>query len=929
MTPFSGPSVRAEERPLAADVRWLGATLGRVIRRFEGEDAFRAVEELRVASRARRRGRRKAPSLEELASRIDALDLPTARVVARAFTLFFLLINTAEQAHRVRRRRAHARDRSPQPASFRWAFQRMAAQGVDAAGARAALGAVTVRPVLTAHPTEATRRSVLALQARVAELLLARDDASPARARTIERDLAAEVELLWLTSEVRTDRPEVLDEVSNVLWYLEEELLPAEEAARQALEEAFATTFGEELTSDGPFELGTWVAGDRDGNPFVTPPVTLAATRRASHAMLGAHVRTIGRLIECLSVSSVHAPATTEMSERIASYRELLPIVWERDSRRDADEPHRLLLSFTRARLEATRRRVASRDAGGEREEPAAYDSADELADDLSLVADALERCGATATRRELLEPVRAGVAIHGFHGLALDLREDAAAHASAVQAIAVAAGIAKSGDEALPRETLTEELLGRRPLVGATTRLDEPARAVLDVFEVARRVQDESGARACDTFVLSMASAVEDLLRCLLLAREAGLVDLEAEPARARLDVVPLFETLEDLEAAPRVMADAYGDRAYRRHLAARGSRQEVMLGYSDSAKDAGLLPSAWGLYRAQEALAEISRDAGVTLSLFHGRGGTVGRGGGSPVYRALAALPPGTVQGRVKVTEQGEVISQKYGLPSLAERSLEVLATGSLLASLEDWRDEVDEAEVASFREIMDRLCAIALPVFRGRVHEDPALFDLFQQATPVRELAHVHFGSRPAYRESGQGRMSGIRAIPWTFGWTQVRLMLPGWLGVGSALSEVAAEREGLRALRRMASSWPFFDDLLGKVEMVLAKSDLEIARLYVERLGASEALFDELAAEHRRTVEAVLSIRRARTLLSDNRMLQANIALRNPYVDPLSLLQLSLLQRKRSLDEAEERERAAIEAVIGTCINGVAQGLRNTG
>jgi phosphoenolpyruvate carboxylase len=411
-----------------------------------------------------------------------------------------------------------------------------------------------------------------------------------------------------------------------------------------------------------------------------------------------------------------------------------------------------------------------------------------------------------------------------------------------------------------------------------------------------------------------------------LVLAREAGLVDLASVPPVSDLDVVPLFETLDDLRGAAEVMRSLYADRLYRRQLEARGERQEIMLGYSDSAKDAGMLPAAWALYQAQEQLAEVSRSVGVKLTMFHGRGGTVGRGGGSPVFRALTALPPGSLRGSIKITEQGEVISQKYGLSEIADRSLEVTLAGTLMAGFADWRRDVDPADVERYRQIMDRAAELALPAFRKLVYEDDRLFTMLSEATPLRELGRVHFGSRPAYRERGAGTMAGIRAIPWVFGWTQIRLLLPGWLGVGTAL-ETLSEEVGGDTLAEMAARWPFFDDLLGKVEMVCAKADLTVARAYVERLDGDMALFEELAAELGRTVEQIRRIRGGE-LLADQPLLDAAIDLRNPYLDPLSLLQISLLGKRRHLDEADP-DRAEIEAALATTLGGVAHGLRNTG
>jgi phosphoenolpyruvate carboxylase len=476
--------------------------------------------------------------------------------------------------------------------------------------------------------------------------------------------------------------------------------------------------------------------------------------------------------------------------------------------------------------------------------------------------------------------------------------------------------------------DVLRRELGGRRPLVGAHVPLDEDTLRTLDVFHVMREIQDEVGAAAARTYIISMARGPEDLLRVLLLAREAGLVDLVSDPPESRLDVVPLFETLDDLESAARVVRELFDDPAYRRQLEARGRRQEIMIGYSDSAKDAGLLPAAWALYRAQEAIAELADSSGIAVTLFHGRGGTVGRGGGSPVWRALAALPPGTVCGHIKITEQGEIISQQFGLLPIAVRSLEVNVAGTLLQAFTDWRKDLAPGEEERFRETMDRMAADALPVYRALVHEDPSVFEMLQQTTPVKELAHVQFGSRPVYREKSSHNMDSIRAIPWMFGWTQIRLMLPAWLGVGTALERVTTDRDGLALLRRMAVAWPFFDDFLGKVEMVCAKTDLDIARAYVTHLGGDVSLLDRLAEEFRRTVRALLVIRDAQELLTDNDVLRTSIALRNPYVDPLSLLQISLLRQKRARVEGDPSMKQ-LDNAIGTTLNGVAQGLRNTG
>jgi phosphoenolpyruvate carboxylase len=972
--PDALPEARPEDAPLHDDVRRLAGALGRVIRRLEGDAAFDVVEGLRRACRARRRGDPGAPDLRALLARVEALAPGDAALAARAFTLFFLLINTAEQVQRVRRRSAYGGggDAAPQPASARWAMRRLRERGRTAAEVARAVCALDVRPVLTAHPTESTRRTLLGLQARVAELLLGRERAGAGERAAVDAALEAEVELLWLTAEVRDERPGVLDEVGTVLWYLETRLLDAGARARGELVRAFEEEFGggderagdgtaggegagderagDERAGDGkagdegaggegagggprdrvrravPLTLGNWVGGDRDGNPFVTPETTVAAARRASYAMLGRYRDAVGALVERLSVAARLAPPPAAFLASLEADRPALPDVWAANARRNADEPMRLKLSAVLARLEATRRRVAARDAGRPAHEPAAYPDAAAFERDLELVRDYLAGAGAREAARATVEPLLAQARAHGFHGFLLDVRDHADAHRAALAEVAAAVGCPEPDADAMRRE-----LAGRRPLTGPELPLGDQARRVLDTFRAVRLVQDESGEAAAGTYVISMTRGPEDLLRVLVLAREAGLVDLAAEPPRSRLDVVPLFETLGDLERAPDVLRALFADPAYARQLAARGRRQEVMIGYSDSGKDAGMLASSWALYRAQEAIAQACREHRVALRIFHGRGGSVGRGGGSPVARALAALPPDTECGGVKITEQGEIISQQFGLAPIAERTLEVTLAGTLLHAFDDWRDGVDPAEVARFRALMDAMAERSVRVYRERVHEGEAVFRLFLDATPVAALASARFGSRPAYRPGAGGGVEGIRAIPWQFGWTQIRLMLPGWLGVGTALAEAGATAEGLATLRRMARAWPFFDDLLAKVEMVCAKADLEVARLYVERLGGDLGLFDELAGEFARTVAWVLRVRAADgdgagPLLGDAPVLRSTIALRNPYVDPLSLLQVALLRRTRAAgDRADPSDTAALAATL----SGVAQGLRNTG
>jgi phosphoenolpyruvate carboxylase len=916
--------VRSEDRALHEDMRYLAGVLGGVVRRLQGEPVFQAVEQLRTLSRDRRRGDANAPTLAAMLEKVDALPLELAGPVARAFTLFFFLINTAEQVHRVRRKRYYEResDSAIQPASLRWAFERLKAQGKSAADVREIVRGLEVRPVLTAHPTEATRRTLLALQSRLSEALIARQDAPPSEKRNIEAVIETDIELLWLTDEVRRDRPSVLDEVSSAIYYLEDRLVDATSSVRMGATRAFREVFGRELGVPLRISLGSWVGGDRDGNPYVTPEITLATVRRTGHALLALYRRRIDDLVRRISISDRLTPATEALRASLDQDKQLLPALWEANRRRDAHEPLRLKLTFMAGRLEGLRREIASRDAGKPERVLGAYQSPAELVADLELVRGALIASAADRARESLLEPLLLLVEACGFHGYSIDLREDSEAHTRALDAIAASVELPPLDAEALRRE-----LAGRRPLLSAHTPLDDDSKKVVDVFRTMRVMQDELGAASASTYIVSMTKTAEDLLRILVLGREAGLVDLAADPPLSRFDAVPLFETRDDLANAPRILESLCRDPVYQRQLAARGRHQEVMIGYSDSAKDVGVVAASWELYRAQEALADVARRHEITLTLFHGRGGTVGRGGGSPVFRALTALPPTTVAGRIKITEQGEIISQKFGLPAIAERSFEVMVTGTLLAATSDWREGLAPGTEERFRQTMERLSEVSLRTFRSIVHDDPRLFQLFLTATPVRELTHVHFGSRPTYRERGAGTIQGIRAIPWNFGWTQMRLMVSAWLGAGAALEEASSTPEGLALLRQMAKSWPFFDDLVDKLEMVCAKADLDIARLYLDKLGADPAVSQLILDDFGRTVRALHAIRE-RELLGDHRFLQGSLALRNPYVDPLNLLQVSLLGKKRALPAGDPRA-ALLDQALGTTLNGIAQAMRNTG
>ncbi|MEM1028768.1 MAG: phosphoenolpyruvate carboxylase [Myxococcota bacterium] len=923
-----------EHDALARDVAWLSRRLDAVVRRFAGATVAKLAEELVAACARRRRGRTGDPAaaLDDVLARVALVKADVAVTVVRVLTLRCMLLNTAEQVDRIRRRR-DPEHRSA--GALAQTIQDLANEGHDAATVRARIEALEVRPVLTAHPTEATRKTLLAQQSRIADALLARERAAPNERTLHERAVDNELELLWLTAEVTRMRPSVRHEVSTALWYFEDRLLGASAALQDVLETAFTDVYGEELGVSPRVPFGSWVGGDRDGNPFVTPAVTRSAARRSATAVTRSYRRRLEALRERLALSEALVPAPAALWTSLERDREALPEVWADKGRWHRDEPLRLKLAYMTARMARTVRRFERRENDGDDDDDdghdqddvtdptAAYVDAEAFAEDLRVVAHALEAGGAHLSARRWIAPLQAQVATSGFAGFHLDVRQHADIHTRTLAAITEAAGMATLDGAALRRE-----LGGRRPLLAPQTRLDDAvAQQTREVFAAMAAVQAESGAPTAESYIISMAKTEEDVLRVLLLAREAGLVDLAGDAPRSAIDVVPLFETGADLSAGPGIMARLFADDVYARQIAARGRRQEVMIGYSDSAKDVGVLPAAWRLYRAQEELSAVARTADVRLTLFHGLGGTVGRGGGSPVVRALGALPPGTIVDGIKITEQGEVISQKYGLSPLAERSLEVSYGGALAASLRDWREGVDRPAIDRFATTMDEMAEANRRVYRRWVHEDDRLFRMFLDVTPVRELAHVHFGSRPVYREKGAERMAGIRAIPWTFGWTQVRLMVPVWLGLGTALEAATRTPAALANTRDMAARWPFFDDLLSKVEMVMAKADLDIAALFVRHLDGDENLFRMLAEEFHRTMTALLAIRERDRLLDHDR-LGTRLAQRDPLIDALSVFQVHLLGAKRALPE-DDPQRAPIATALGSTLSGVALGLRNTG
>jgi phosphoenolpyruvate carboxylase len=964
---------QSKDAPLRADIRRLGDLLGETLKRLGGERLFETEENVRALCKQLRleQGGKKADATERKLKRLlGRLSLDETIGVIRAFSVYFQLVNIAEQHHRIRRKRfyeLHTPDQ-PQSGSIADTLSNLRRNFSDAELLQRALDRLEIMPVMTAHPTEAARRTLLEKHRRIADLLAEFDEENlaPRRRAELQARLAAEVESIWQTDEVRHTQPTVLDEVNQGLYYFEATLFDAVPVLLEELERRLEENFPGVKLRDGaaPLRFGSWIGGDRDGNPFVTPEITWETLRLQQRAVLRKYRAAVADLGRRLSESSRFAAPTEELRDSLAQDALRSPALAAEVVARNAEEPCRQKLSYIYARIENTLRRnrdlasalrlteqhmlisirpglpIVAALTGSDSDTANVYREGAELREDLRLVRDSLREGKAVYAARAVDRLMRQ-VATFDLNLATLDLRQHSERHTSALSEITRAMGVrdyAKMGEEEKV-EWLTRELITPRPLVATDARYEAETTETLNVFRVARRSLDEISPNAIRTYVISMTRRASDLLSVLVLAKEAGLFH-SGEGAFFRLGVAPLFETIEDLRRAPEIMRSMFEHPVYRRQVAAHGDLQEVMIGYSDSSKDGGILTSSWELYKAQERLWEVAREYGVELRLFHGRGGTVGRGGG-PSHEAILAQPPETVAGRIKITEQGEVVSSKYSLAEIALRSLELTSSAVIVASLPQPSREAEK--LARWKEVMEEISADAFAAYRGFVRETPGFYDYFVQATPVEELQHLRIGSRPAKRKSGSKSLDDLRAIPWVFGWTQSRHLLPGWLAVGTALENFvkARPRENLRLLREMYRKWPFFHSTISNIEMTLAKADFQIARQYAARAldpRLGKRIFRALEEEYRRACRMVLQVTGERRLLDPAPVLQRSIAVRNPYVDPLSYLQIELLARRRQFaekseggargrEEQEDREKLLYATLL--TINGVAAGMRNTG
>ncbi|OBK43357.1 phosphoenolpyruvate carboxylase [Mycobacterium kubicae] len=914
---------RDATEPMRADIRLLGAILGDTVREQNGEEVFELVERARVESF---RVRRSEIDRSEVSRMFEGIDIHEAIPVIRAFSHFALLANVAEDIHRERRRAVHiAAGEPPQDSSLAATYRKLEEAQLDSSTVAEALTGAVVSPVITAHPTETRRRTVFVTQRRITELmrLHAEGHTQTDNGRSVESELRRQVLTLWQTALIRLSRLQIEDEIAVGLRLYSSaffEVLPKVNAeVRQALRERWPDAA---LLSQPILQPGSWIGGDRDGNPNVTAQVVRLATGSAAYTALAHYLAELTELEQELSMSSRLLKVTPDLDALAEACQE----------KARADEPYRRAVRVVRSRLTATAAAILD-------EQPQhtldlglpAYATPAELRADLDTIDASLRTHGSALLADDRLALLREGVHIFGFHLSGLDLRQNSDVHEEVVAELLAWSGV-HPDYASLPEdervELLAAELATRRPLVRAGAKLSDLARSELDIVTAAADAVKRYGPAAVPNYVISMCRSVSDVLEAAILLKEAGLLDASGDEPYCPVGISPLFETIDDLHNGAAIVQAMLDLPVYRGMITARGDIQEVMLGYSDSNKDGGYLASSWAVYRAELALVEAARKAGIRLRLFHGRGGTVGRGGG-PSYQAILAQPPGAVNGSLRLTEQGEVIAAKYAEPQMARRNLESLLAATLESTLLDVEGLGDEAEPAY--AVLDEVATLAQRAYAELVHDTPGFVEYFKASTPVSEIGSLNIGSRPSSRKPTES-ISDLRAIPWVLAWSQSRVMLPGWYGTGTAFErwiaagpESSAQRQQI--LHDLYQRWPFFRSVLSNMAQVLAKSDLGLAARYAE-LVDDEALrhrvFDKIVDEHRRTIAMYKLITGQDDLLADNPALARSVFNRFPYLEPLNHLQVELLRRYRSGEDDELVQRGIL-----LTMNGLASALRNSG
>ncbi|MFT4125131.1 MAG: phosphoenolpyruvate carboxylase [Gordonia sp. (in: high G+C Gram-positive bacteria)] len=917
---------RALTEPLREDIRLLGGLLGEVIREHSGVDVFDLVEGARVAAFKIRRAE---IDRDDLADMFTGLDIDVAMPVIRAFSTFALLANLAEDIHRERRRAIHIRAGDPpQDSTLAATYEKLAAAGLTDDEVGRVLTDATVVPVITAHPTETRRRTIFEAQHRITELMRfrSRTELVPDEEAEVVEAIRRQILTLWQTALIRLERLTISDEIRTGLRYYDASFFEVVPKINTEVRERLRAAYPDAGISDEPMiRMGSWIGGDRDGNPFVTDEIVTLSTTLAARTAVGHHLDQLRLLAEELSMSVRLLPAAGA---------DLYALVGLDPDDPAADEPFRVALRHIRSRLVATATELFGEEVMKTsdlylRDGAEPYAGAAELLADLDTIDAALRACGDAIIADDRLARMREGVRTFGFHLYGLDMRQNSEMHEDVIAELLAWSGVHpdyKSLDEAERVTVLSAELQSPRPLLRVGAQLSELAHKELGIVGAAARAVGLFGPQAVPNYIISMCTSVSDMLEPMILLKETGLIDIDATTGKlsSSVRIVPLFETIEDLQQGAQTLLAALDLPFYRDLVAAQADIAEVMLGYSDSNKDGGYMAANWALYRGELDLVEAAAKAGIRLRLFHGRGGTVGRGGG-PSYDAILAQPPGAVQGSLRITEQGEIIAAKYAEPTGAERNLETLLAATIESSLLDVEGLGDDSEAAY--ATMDEIAALARATYSELVHDTPGFVEYFTTSTPLSEIGALNIGSRPASRKQTKA-ISDLRAIPWVLSWTQSRVMLPGWYGTGSAFEQwVGDSAERLETLRHYYQDWPFFRSVMSNMAQVLAKSDMGLAHRYAQ-LVPDEALrdtvFGMIAVEHERTIAMYAKITGTDDLLADNAALKRSVYNRFPYLEPLNLLQVELLRRFRAGDDTVRVRRG-----IQLTMNGLATALRNSG
>ena len=955
---------------LSSVIHMLGNLLGDVIRDQAGEASFELEERIRASAKELRTLH--TPDLAaELATTIGGLSVHEMQVLIKSFSIYFALINLTEQLQRIWVLRDRAASRvgdQPRIESIQAAVIELRQSGVEAQAIQSWLDQALVLPVFTAHPTESKRRTTLDKIKRIADAVQLVQNG---QLMTDEREtqmcmIGEEIASLWQTDDIRIVRPTVLDEVKNGLYYFEDTLMHVVPRLYRDLEDTLRQHYPDHTWRiPALLRFGAWMGGDRDGNPFVTPEVTVEAVRLLRTSAISRHISTVEELSRRLSQSLKQIRISTAFQAALDSHATQFPETARLLERRNPHEPYRQQCTYIREKLLSALAHTSDHVPDwflSKREADAAvapaYHTATELLADLRMMYDSLVENGGAVIADGMLHDFIRQVEVFGLHMATLDIRQHSSRHTEAIADILAYAGVCADYatlDESERVALLTKELGNQRPLVPARHSFSEETDETIQTFRSVAAILEQFSPESIHTYIISMTTGASDILAVLLLAREAGLYD----PQRgiSRLDVVPLFETGEDLENAAAIVASCWALPVYREHMRLRGDTQEVMIGYSDSNKDGGFLSANWALYQAQRELRDLARRHDINMRLFHGRGGSIGRGGG-PANQAILAQPPGTVGYQIKVTEQGEVISDRYGMIPLAHRHLEQVLNAVLRVGFVPHDDPP-----AEWVQALAGMAALSRQHYRGLVYDTPEFLRYFRTATPIAEISRLNIGSRPASRKKSD-RIEDLRAIPWVFSWMQSRHTLPGWFGLGYALDAYASsefsvlnvelphheiqlktqnaklktqndpqlktQHSKLETLQAMYKNWPAFRTIIDNAQMILGKADMQIARRYADLVPEPEiaaAIFAEIQAEYGRSVRMVKAVAQLDQLLDNIPVLQTSIARRNPYVDPLSYIQVELIKRLRN--DPAGPQHAELEDAILWSISGIAAGLKNTG